>query len=166
MVPRTHRRRAYLSTTLRSGQRYTPVEFVGYTANPVTGANDWRPIYRTVQDPEQRYSKVGAPWWWFDLNVQRTFKVFGNQLSATMEITNLFNQDNGVIINPVTGKAYPRVDETNTDWVALRGNRDYDVVEGVRDPRYEDPSTTGLPPYNPARYLPQRNILFGLSYRF
>ena len=83
-----------------------------------------------------------------------------------MEVTNLFNQDNGVIINPVTGKAYPRVDPNATNWEALRGNADYDVVEGVRDPRYEDPSTTGLPPYNPARYLPQRPVLFGLSYRF
>ncbi|MCA0268314.1 MAG: TonB-dependent receptor [Bacteroidetes bacterium] len=165
-IPGLNNYRAYLSTTFRSGQRYTPVEFVGYTANPVTGANDWRPIYRTVQDPEQRYSKVGAPWWWFDLNIQRTFRVFGNQLAATLEITNLFNQDNGVIINPVTGKAYPRVDEANADWVALRGNSNYDVVEGVRDPRFEDPSTTGLPPYNPARYLPQRHVLFGLSYRF
>lgn len=165
-IPGLNNYRAYVSTTFRSGQRYTPVEFVGYTANPVTGANDWRPIYRTVQDPEQRYSKVGAPWWWFDLNVQRTFRVFGNQVAATLEITNVFNQDNGVIINPVTGKAYPRVDEAGTDWVALRGNADYDVVEGVRDPRYEDPSTTGLPPYNPARYLPQRHVLFGISYRF
>lgn len=165
-VPGLKNYRLYVSTTLRSGQRYTPVEFVGYAPNPVTGARDWRPLYRSVQDPSARYSKIGAPWWWFDLSLQRTFRVAGNQLAFTMEVTNLFNQDNGVIINPVTGKAYPRVDPNATNWEALRGNADYDVVEGVRDPRYEDPSTTGLPPYNPARYLPQRHVLFGLSYRF
>ncbi len=80
-------------------------------------------------------------------------------------MTNLFDQDNSIIVNPVTGKAYPRVD-SSTDFIALRDNHDYDVVEGVRDPRYEDPSTTGLPPFNPARYLPQRHLLLGLSYRF
>ena len=52
------------------------------------------------------------------------------------------------------------------DLVALRGNGDYDVLEGVRDPRYEDPRTSGLPPFNPARFLPQRHVLLGVSFRF
>ena len=164
-VPGLRNYRLYVSSTFRAGQRYTPVEFVGRTANPVTGALDWRPVYRTVQDPSKRYSKVGAPWWWFDLNLQRTFVIAGNNLAATLEVTNLFDQDNGVIINPVTGKAYPRVAD-GTDFAGLRENADYDVAEGVRDPRYEDPRTEGLPPFNPARYLPQRHILLGVSYRF
>lgn len=164
-VPGLRRFRVFLSSTLRAGQRYTPVEFAGNQRNPVTGENDWRPIYRVVQAPEARYSKVGAPWWWFDLNAERRFRVAGNDLALNLEVTNLFNQDNSVIVNPVTGKAYPRTN-ADTDFTALRGNSDYDVVEGLRDPRYEDPSTTGLPPLNPARYLPQRHIMLGLSYRF
>jgi outer membrane receptor protein involved in Fe transport len=164
-IPGLKRYRLYLSSTLRAGQRYTPVESGGRARNPVTGENDWRPIYRTVQDPAQRYSKVGAPWWWFDLNAERRFAVFGRDLAVTLEITNLFDQDNAIIVNPVTGKAYPRV-AAGTDFTTLRDNPDYDVLEGVRDPRYEDPSTTGLPPFNPARYLPQRHVMLGLSYRF
>ena len=164
-VPGLRRFRVYLSTTVRAGQRYTPVESGGNQRNPVTGEMDWRPIYRTVQAPEARYSKSGRPWWWFDLNAERRIRVGKNDLAVSLEVTNLFNQDNSVIINPVTGRAYPRTD-AGTDFTALRGNADYDVLEGVRDPRYEDPSTTGLPPLNPARYLPQRHIMFGLNYRF
>ncbi|MGB1375663.1 MAG: hypothetical protein ACPG8N_08040, partial [Rhodothermales bacterium] len=77
-----------------------------------------------------------------------------------------FNQRNSIIINPVTGEAYPDVDPTVTDFIALRGNAEYDVPTGTRDPRYEDPNTSGLPPFNPARFLPQRHIMFGLSFRF
>ena len=164
-IPGLNHYRIYLSSTFRSGQRYTPVEYAGRATNPVTGEQDWRPLYRTSQDPEDRYSEVGAAWWWFDLSAQRTFRVAGQSLVLSLEVTNLFNQQNSVIINPVTGKAYPRVD-ANTDWVALRDNPDYDVVEGVRDPRYEDPRTEGLPPFNPARFLPQRHVLLGLSFRF
>ncbi len=165
-IPGFNRYRIYLSSTLRSGQRYTPVEYFGQATNPITGVADWRPIYRTVQDPSARYSRVGAPWWWVDLSMQRNFRVVKQDLVLSLEITNLFNQQNSVIINPVTGKAYPDVDSGQTDFVALRGNPDYDVLEGVRDPRYEDPRTEGLPPFNPARYLPQRHVLLGLSYRF
>lgn len=164
-IPGLRRYRLFLSTTYRSGQRYTPVEFNGRATNPVTGEQDWRPLYRTVQDPTQRNSKLGAPWWWFDLSFQRTFPVAGRNLALNVEITNLFNQDNGVIINPVTGRAYPRVAD-NTDFVALRNDSRYDVVEGTRDPRFDDPRASGLPPTNPARYLPQRHIMVGLSYRF
>ncbi len=165
-IPGLNHYRMYLSSTFRSGQRYTPVEYVGQATNPVTGENDWRPIYRTVQDPGERYANVGQAWWWFDLSVQRTFRVARQNLNLSLEITNLFNQKNAVIVNPVTGKAYPDVNTSDTDFVALRGNPDYDVLEGVRDPRYEDPRTSGLPPFNPARFLPQRHVLLGVSFRF
>jgi outer membrane receptor protein involved in Fe transport len=164
-IPGLNRYRAYLSSTFRSGQRYTPVEFLGNAVNPVTGEQDWRPIYETVQDPGERFSEVGAAWWWFDLSVSRTIGVGGQDVQLTMEITNLFDQQNAVIINPVTGEAYPELD-ADADLIALRGNRDYDVTSGVRDLRYEDPRTSGLPPLNPARFLPQRHILLGLSFRF
>ncbi len=164
-IPGLNNYRAYLSTTFRSGQRYTPVEFLGNAVNPVTGERDWRPIYESDQDPEDRFSEVGAPWWWFDLTVSRTISVAKTNVLLTMEVTNLFNQSNAVIVNPVTGKAYPELD-ADADLIALRGDQDYDVVNGVRDLRYEDPRTSGLPPLNPARFLPQRHILLGLSFRF
>jgi len=78
----------------------------------------------------------------------------------------LFNQKNSVIVNPVTGEAYPDVDPESTDFAALRGNSAYDVSAGTRDPRYEDPNTSGSPPFNPARFLPQRHILLGLALQF
>ncbi len=71
-----------------------------------------------------------------------------------------------MIVNPVTGEAYPDVDPQTTDFVTLRGDTEYDVPAGTRDPRYEDPTTSGLPPFNPARFLPQRHIILGLAYQF
>ena len=84
----------------------------------------------------------------------------------SLAITNLFDQLNSIIVNPVTGAAYPDVSSETTDFEALRGNTDFDVPIGTRDPRYEDPNTEGLPPFNPARFLPQRHVVLGLSYRF
>lgn len=165
-IPGLNRLKLYVSSTFRSGQRYTPVVFRGRQTNPITGEQDWRPIYEYESDPTKRYSEVGAPWWWFDLSLQRSIAIAGNDLQVTLEVTNLFNQRNSIIINPVTGRAYPDVDPATTDFVALRGDADYDVVNGVRDPRYEDPTVSGLPPFNPARFLPQRHVVLGLAYQF
>ncbi len=164
-IPGLNRMRLFLSTTYRSGQRYTPVNFVGREINPITGAADWRPIYELDQDPARRFSELGAPWWWFDVSFQRDFALGDSDLRFSIEVTNLFDQLNSIIINPVTGEAYPRVD-AGTDFVSLRNDPNYDVVSSVRDPRYEDPNTSGSPPFNPARFLPQRHIMVGLSYRF
>lgn len=165
-IPGLNRLKVYLATTYRSGQRYTPVEFRGRLANPFTGEQDWRPIYETVADPTKRFSEVGEAWWWFDLTLQRLVRVGKSDLQVSLEITNLFNQMNSVIVNAVTGEAYPDVDPNSTDFTSLRGNSDYDVTLGTRDPRYEDPTTTGTPPFNPARFLPQRHVTLGLAYRF
>jgi outer membrane receptor protein involved in Fe transport len=166
-VPGLNKFRLFVATTFRSGQRYTPVEFRGFETNPFTGDQDWRPIYERVSDPAARFSSIGEPWWWFDMSLQRDVPVVGGtNLRFTLEVKNLFDQLNSVIVNPVTGKAYPNIDPNGTDFEALRGNRDYDVVAGVRDPRYEDPFTSGLPPFNPARFLQPRHITLGLSYRF
>lgn len=165
-IPGLNRLQFYVASTFRSGQRYTPVEFRGNEVNPITGEMDWRPIYETESDPAKRFSELGKTWWWFDLNVRRSIGLFGNDLVVALEITNLFNQLNSIIVNPVTGEAYPDVDPQSTNFEALRGNTDYDVPIGTRDPRYEDPNTEGLPPFNPARYLPQRHVTLGLSYRF
>ena len=167
-IPGLNRFRLYLSSTFRSGQRYTPVTFEGRETNPFTGERDWRPIYSSSADPNDRFSEVGTPWWWFDLNVQRAFGVFGNDLLLTVEVTNLFNQQNAVIVNPVTGEAYPDVDAAFVVRNAqdLRDDAEYDVPNDLRDLRYEDPSVSGLPPFNPARFLPQRHVMVGLRYAF
>lgn len=165
-VPGTKNFRIYLSTTVRSGQRYTPVEFKGRQVNPFTGEQDWRPVYETVSDPARRYSRLGSPWWWFDLSLQKTAAVGSTRLAFTVEVTNLFDQRNAVIINPVTGEAYPDVDPSQTDMTALRADSRYDVADGVRDLRYDDPNSSGLPPLNPARFLPQRHVMVGMTVRF
>jgi len=41
------------------------------------------------------------------------------------------------------------------------------VPVGVRDPRYVDPRDNSLPAYlNPANFLEQRHIMFGLAVNF
>ncbi|MFW5972441.1 MAG: TonB-dependent receptor [Bacteroidota bacterium] len=165
-IPGLNRFQVYLSSTFRSGQRYTPVVYQGRQVNPFTGERDWRPIYERVSDPAERYSRIGESWWWFDLNIRRSIALAGNDLDLSIEITNLFDQLNSIIVNPVTGRAYPDVDPETTDFTELRDNRDFDVPVGTRDPRYEDPTTSGLPPFNPARFLPPRHVMFGISYRF
>ncbi|PIQ62534.1 MAG: TonB-dependent receptor [Bacteroidetes bacterium CG12_big_fil_rev_8_21_14_0_65_60_17] len=165
-VPGLNKFRVFLSTTWRSGQRFTPVEFRGNQINPFTGEADWRPIYERVQDPAERFSEIGDAWWWFDLNAQRTVPVAGTNVVFTLEVTNLFNQSNSIIVNPVTGKAFPDIDPNSIDMTALRGNRDFDVPTGTRDLRFDDPDSGGLPPLNPARFLPQRHIVLGVAFRF
>ncbi len=165
-VPGLNNLKVYLAGTFRSGQRYTPVEFRGNEVNPFTGELDWRPIYERSQDPEDRFAEIGDPWLWFDMNIQRNVDLLGGSLTFSLEVTNIFNQKNAIIVNPVTGKAYPDVDPQATNFIALRGDKDFDVPAGTRDPRYEDPTTSGLPPFNPARFLPQRHVVLGISYRF
>ena len=165
-VPGLNDLKLYVSTTYRSGQRYTPVEFQGFDVNPFTGERDWRPVYETVSDPAQRFSEIGEPWWWFDLTLQRAVQLGSTALELSLEVTNLFNQNNGIIVNPVTGEAYPDIDPETTDFTALRDDRSFDVPNSLRDPRYDDPTSSGLPPFNPARFLPQRHVLWGLAYRF
>lgn len=165
-IPGLNQFQVYLASTYRSGQRYTPVVFRGNEVNPFSGESDWRPIYETVSDPAKRLSEIGKAWWWFDMNFLRTVRVAGTDVILTLEITNLFNQKNSIIVNPVTGEAYPDVNVATTDFTGLRGNSEYDVEMGTRDPRYDDPNSGGLPPFNPARFLPQRHIIFGLSFQF
>jgi outer membrane receptor protein involved in Fe transport len=164
-IPGLNRVKLFVQSTFRSGQRYTPVEFVGNEVNPFTGERDWRPVYEAVDDPALRFSETGKPWWWFDLRAERRFGIGGSDLVAVLEVENLFNQKNSVIVNPVTGEAYPEI-EPGTDPTTLRGNPEYDVPSFLRDPRFEDPSTSGLPPFNPARFLTPRHVVLGLSYKF
>ncbi len=157
----------FLSAFWRSGTRYTPVEFVGFQRNPVTGERDWRPIYERVDDPALRFSEIGPSWFNMDMNFQKWFEIGDTRLSAFLEITNLLNNRSSVIVNPVTGEGYKQYPTDPAALVALRDDRSYDVPGNVRDPRYLDPSDNNLPAYdNPANYVQQRHIMFGLSLRF
>ena len=157
----------FLSAVWRSGTRYTPMELVGYERNPVTGQQDWRPIYETLDDPAKRYSELGPAWFYMDFNLQKWFEVGGTKLSAFLEITNILNNKSSVIVNPVTGKGYKQYPSDPAALTSLRDNRDYDVPSNVRDPRYIDPTDNNLPAYdNPANYIEQRHIMVGISVRF
>lgn len=160
--------RFYLSGSYRSGIRYTPMEFRGNQRHPVTGEENWRPIYERSSDPSDRFAAVGEPWIMFDFNFQKWFEFGGTRLTAKLEITNLLNTRNPAIINPVTGKAY-RTDypSSQEELIALRNDRSYDVPANVRDPRYVDPRDNNSPAYlNPANFLEQRHIMFGLEINF
>jgi outer membrane receptor protein involved in Fe transport len=135
--------RVFVSSTLKSGLRYTPFEETGVDAQG-------RVIYELVQNAP--FSKIAAPWFWTDLRISRDFK-FGKtqqqRASLSFEMRNVFNNRNSQIINGVTGRAY----------------RDGDPLPySTRDPRYPDPQDSGLPPTDPARYLTPRQMLFGLSF--
>jgi outer membrane receptor protein involved in Fe transport len=163
-----NRMKLYLAATYRSGQRYTPYLYKGQERNPVTGVTDWRPIYEVNTDPNKRYSKIGEPWFWMDLNFQKWHYVGRTKFTAFLEITNLLNNKNAAIINPVTGKAYKTDYPTDpAKLVALRDNRSYDLPSNVRDPRYVDPRNNSAPSYlNPANFLEQRHIMFGIAVNF
>ena len=136
--------RFYLTTTAKSGLRYTPMRSAGLDDR---GRERWEPI------EDKPYSKIGSPWYWTDLRITRDFKLKPSRLSisASIEITNVFNNKNAQIINPVTGRAYSNGDA---------------LPYGQRDPQFPGPRDGGLLPDNPARYLTPRQILYGLALNF
>ncbi|MCA1803741.1 MAG: TonB-dependent receptor, partial [Rhodothermaceae bacterium] len=158
----------FLSASWRSGQRYTPMIFRGNERNPVTGEENWRPVYERDTDPTRRFAEIGEPWVNFDLNFQRWFNLGNARLIAFLEISNLFNSNNPAIINPVTGEAYRSdypIDQASL--IALRNDRSYDVPSNVKDPRYTDPRDNNIPAYlNPANFLQQRHIMVGFAFNF
>lgn len=134
--------RVFLSSTLKSGLRYTPYVLVDTS-------DIGRPLYEA--DIDQAYSKIGAWWFWTDLKISRDFRFGRNKRSrATLffEVRNLFNNRNSQIINGVTGRAYQDGDP---------------LPSSFRDPNYPDPQDRGLPPYNPARFMTPRQMMIGLS---
>ena len=137
----------YFETVLRSGLRYTP--YIFDHTDPSTG----RPIY--VVDPiaDHQWSMLGQYWFWSDLTFTKWWNVKHMKVSFLVQVTNLLNNQNSSIINPVTGKAYQNGDNVPDTWV---------------DPRFIDPrlGTSGPPPSNPARYLEQRHIMIGGALRF
>ena len=144
------RMKCYLEGYYRSGRRYTPFELTGY--EPSSG----RPIYEQVNDPDLRNSEIGTNWFWMDLSVQKWWELGErkNRLTWKLEITNLLNNRNPAIINPVTGQGYTPGD---------------DVPSNQRDPRFldpRDPRSYNSPPNNPAIWRPQRHFLTGFAFRF
>lgn len=135
--------RVFLSATWKSGMRYTPYVMTGTASNG-------RDIYEPVDNAP--YSKLGSAWFWTDLKINRDMYLT-KKVSATLsfEIRNLFNNKNAQIINGVTGTAYRNGDPLPFD---------------VRDPNYPDPQDNGIPPFNPARYLPPRQMYWGISFQF
>lgn len=131
----------YFQWNFQSGKRYTPYEFVRIDQNTK------RPIYREVLS--KQYQLLGEDWWWGDLNLQRWFFIAKTKVTLFVEVTNIFNNKNSTIINPLTGKAYELGDPTP-----------------FRDPTFPHPEDRGLPPFDPARYLEHRHISAGLSVSF
>lgn len=135
----------FVSYQYTSGYRYTP--------HQRTGENDLgRPEYEII--PSQYLNETSRPWHQVDAKFNYTLPLKldkGRGVTFSVEIRNLLNAKNGQIVNPITGRAYEYGD---------------DVPLGWRDPRYNSPQETGTDPRNPARYLPPRQILYGISFKF
>jgi outer membrane receptor protein involved in Fe transport len=137
----------YIETVLRSGVRYTPYNYA--YDDPNTG----RPIYVVSTNPNDKWGKVGEYWFWTDLTITKWWRIKTTRISFNLTVTNLFDNQNASIINPVTGKAYEYGNNVPDTWV---------------DPRYNNPKQgqQGPPPTNPARYLAQRHIITGIAVKF
>lgn len=137
--------RVMLSSTYKSGLRYTPYAITDTLENGL-------PRYELVQD--KPYSKIGSPWFWTDLKISRDF-FFGpkkrQSVSVSAEMTNITNYKSAAIINGVTGRAYQDGDP---------------LPFGTRDPQNPQPQDRGLPPTNPSRYLAPRQLMLGIQANF
>lgn len=138
--------RVTLSSTFKSGLRYTPFTYV--RDNELSG----RPEFERIDD--QPFAEVGAPWFWTNMRISRDF-FFGRRrdrfVTLSFEMENITNYQSATILNGVTGRAYEPGDDVPISW---------------RDPRYPDPLDSSLPPDNPARYLQPRHIWFGIQFSF
>ncbi len=138
----------YTEVVWRSGKRYTPYIFTGN--EPSSG----RPIYVVDANPENKFSKLSDPWFWVDMNFKKWWNYKKMKVAWTVEITNLFNNKNTAIVNPVTGMAFKNGDDVPTEWKDARFN----------DPR--DPRSNNIPATDPSRFLEQRHFLTGVSLKF
>lgn len=134
----------FIQSSYTSGFRYTPYEY--------EGVNELgRPLYRELTD--EYLTKIGSAWFNTDLKISKTFwfKTGKTGITLSFEVRNLFDNKNAQIVNPITGKAWEPGD---------------DLTDRYRDERYIGPEEDGELPQNPARYLPPRQLLYGLSFRF
>ncbi len=124
----------------QSGKRYTEQLYIG---NLESG----RPEYQS--DINNINGKVGENWFWVDLDIDKYIPLYSMDLVIGISIKNLFNTKNSTILNPVTGEAYEYGQPTPNFY---------------NDPLYPDLQAPLDPyPYNPARYLTPRNIMFNVS---
>ncbi len=131
----------YCRIFFESGKRYTPYYFTG------TYAANGSPLY--APDNQNPYSKIGANWFWVDLNFEKYFNLGALDMTLLVEVKNLFNNLNSAIIDPVTGRAYVLGDPVPSSW---------------NNPYYPELNAPISPfPFNTARYLPYRNIKIGLA---
>jgi hypothetical protein len=87
-----------------------------------------------------------------DLSIDKYFKLGKFKFTVSLEVSNLLNNKNAAIINPVTGRAYEYGDPTPNSY---------------NDPLYPDVQAPLSPfPFNPARYLAPRNIRLGISIQY
>ena len=132
---------AYFRVFFESGKRYTPYYPTGEYAS------DGEPLY--AEDINDQYGKVGANWFWVDFNFEKYFSISGIDMTLMVDVTNIFNDLNSDIINPVTGRAYQLGDPVPPTW---------------NDPRYPELTAPISPyPFDQSRYLPPRNIKVGVS---
>jgi outer membrane receptor protein involved in Fe transport len=135
----------FFGSNFKSGFRYTPVV--------ASGSDDFgRVIYEYETDKPN--SKIAKPWFWSDIKISRDFYFNRRRTMAmvvSVEIRNLFNNLNAQIVNPVTGDGYRDGDDVPYSW---------------RDPKYPDPQNNGVPPNNPARWRPPRQVLYGIALKF
>jgi outer membrane receptor protein involved in Fe transport len=128
----------------QSGRRYTPQILTG--AEPGTG----RPIY--ISDINRQLASIGDPWFYIDLNFEKTIDVGVGRIVLSIEVQNLLDRKNSAIINPVTGHAYEYGDATPI---------------GYNDPLYPQLSGQISPfPYDPSRYLNPRTMRLSLAFKF
>ena len=126
-----------------SGMRYTPQILTGTLPNG-------RPEYQA--DINNPYSKLGSSWFWMDFSIEKYFKISSAKLVVSIDVTNLLNNRNAAIINPVTGKAYEFGDPTPNSY---------------NDPLYPDLQAPLSPfPFNPARFLAPRQLRLGLAFQY
>ena len=139
----------YVEGVFRTGRRYTPYILTGY--EPISD----RPIWEPDPDPNKRWSELGASNFWIDINLRKWWMIGEtSRLEFIIQLTNLLNNLNTVIPNPVTGRAFEDGDNVPSTW---------------RDPQFLDPRdrrSSNRPPDNPARYRAPRHIMFGLNFRF
>ena len=112
-----------------------------------------RPIYVTDPNPDARWSKIGEYWFWADFTFTKFVNFKKAKFAWNIQVSNIFDNQNASIVNPVTGNAYNNGDNVPETWT---------------DPRFIDPrlGNGGPPPTNPARYLQQRHVMIGVSLKF
>ncbi len=127
----------------QSGKRYTQQLRSGTLENG-------RPEY--TADIDNPNGSIGENWFWMDFDIDKYFFINNLQFVLSLSITNILDNKNSTIINPVTGRAYEFGDPTPNFY---------------NDPLYPDLQAPINPyPYDPSRYLTPRQIKFGISVKY